>query len=280
MSRFIFGFNLAMLLYSLFRWGANPLSPQAGSNGCATKDVESNKLKSNVGGPNMDEAQKEAKIARAEEKARKKASRAWYAKKRFIVPIALVVLIGLTNTLNSGNTDSTVSESTSSATDEGAAQTEETTAESETQDYGSETPGQKNARGSAESYLQFQAFSKLGLIDQLLFEDYSKEDAEYAVNILDVDWKEQAVKKAESYLETMAFSQKGLLEQLQYEKFTDEEAEYGVSNITVDWKEQAALKAKSYLDSQSFSRQGLIDQLLFEGFSQAEAEYGVSQNGY
>src|SRR3954451_4085472 len=43
------------------------------------------------------------------------------------------------------------------------------------------TSGQKNALESAESYLDGQAFSKRGLIQQLKFEDYSKADAKFAV---------------------------------------------------------------------------------------------------
>ena len=46
----------------------------------------------------------------------------------------------------------------------------------------SETIGQENARESAQSYLDSQAFSRTGLIDQLLFEGFSQAEAEYGVN--------------------------------------------------------------------------------------------------
>jgi 4-alpha-glucanotransferase len=94
-----------------------------------------------------------------------------------------------------------------------------------------ETIGQKNARESAESYLSFTAFSREGLIDQLEFEEYSTEDAEYAVDALNVDWKEQAAKSAESYLEFTSFSREGLIDQLLFEGYTQEEAEYGVTAV-------------------------------------------------
>lgn len=89
------------------------------------------------------------------------------------------------------------------------------------------TVGQQNAVRSAENYLRFMSFSRQGLIEQLEFEDYSTEDATFAVDHLDVDWNEQAVKSAENYLEYMSFSRQGLIDQLIFEGFTPEQAEHG-----------------------------------------------------
>lgn len=91
------------------------------------------------------------------------------------------------------------------------------------------TPGQRNALRSAESYLSFTAFSREGLISQLQFEDYSRSDAEYAVDHVTVDWNEQAVKSAESYLSYTSFSLQGLIDQLVFEGFTREQAEHGAN---------------------------------------------------
>ena len=68
-----------------------------------------------------------------------------------------------------------------------------------------ETAGQENARRSAETYLDTMAFSRKGLISQLSSsagEGYSRADATYAVNHIDVDWNEQAAKAAQNYLDT------------------------------------------------------------------------------
>jgi hypothetical protein len=92
-----------------------------------------------------------------------------------------------------------------------------------------ETVSQKNAREKAESYISFSAFSRSGLIDQLEFEGFEPEDAEYGADAIAADWKEQAALKAASYLEYQAFSKAGLIDQLLFEGFTQEEAEYGVS---------------------------------------------------
>lgn len=140
--------------------------------------------------------------------------------------------------------------------------------------------GHSNALRSAKSYLSLTGFSAQGLVDQLLFEEYSQEEAEYAVNNCGADWNEQAIKSAKSYLKLTAFSRQGLIDQLVFDKFTADQAVYGVDNCNADWNEQAAKSAKSYLDLLAFSRKELIDQIIFDGFTQEQAEYGVSQNGY
>jgi type IV secretory pathway VirB10-like protein len=92
-----------------------------------------------------------------------------------------------------------------------------------------ESISQSNARGKAADYLDYTAFSRKGLIDQLKFEGFSEGDATYGVDALDVDWNAQAAKKAADYLDYTSFSRSGLIEQLVYEGFSQAEAEYGVS---------------------------------------------------
>lgn len=86
-----------------------------------------------------------------------------------------------------------------------------------------------NALRSAKNYLNVSAFSQQGLADQLAFENYSPEAAQYAVENVDADWNEQAAKKAEEYMQLTPMSRQGLVDQLQFEKFTPEQAEYGAS---------------------------------------------------
>lgn len=73
------------------------------------------------------------------------------------------------------------------------------------------------------------AFSRSGLIDQLIYEECWVEDATWAVDRVTVNWNEQAARHAEQYLDSMAFSRQGLLDHLLYEGHTPEQAEYGVS---------------------------------------------------
>lgn len=142
------------------------------------------------------------------------------------------------------------------------------------------TAGQRNALKSAKSYLSYSAFSREGLIHQLEFEKYTREEAEYGADNCGADWKEQAVKSARSYFEFSAFSRKGMIKQLEFEKYTKDEAEYGADNCGADWKEQAAKSAESYLEFSSFSKDGLIKQLEFEGYTEEEAVYGAEANGF
>jgi hypothetical protein len=87
-----------------------------------------------------------------------------------------------------------------------------------------------NARAveSAQSYLSHTAFSKKGLYEQLIYEEFTESEASYAAEHVGADWKKQAVKSAKSYLSHSSFSRDGLIEQLIYEGFTPEEATYGV----------------------------------------------------
>lgn len=95
----------------------------------------------------------------------------------------------------------------------------------------------RNALKSAENYLSFTAFSKQGLYDQLTSEagdKYPAEAAQYAVDNVKADWKEQALKSAKNYQEIMPMSDEQLKGQLTSEagdKFTEEEAQYAIEHL-------------------------------------------------
>jgi len=91
------------------------------------------------------------------------------------------------------------------------------------------TISQQNARRKAQQYLNYTAFSRQGLIEQLVYEGFSVDDATFGVDSITVDWNQQAAKKAQQYLNYTSFSRQGLLEQLQYEGFTPSQAAYGVA---------------------------------------------------
>lgn len=174
--------------------------------------------------PDSPSAKKNAKADLESAKAKAKALRPWFQKKRFIIPIAFAAIMVISIASNSGGSNTAQTGSSVTTTENG--ETAEVQEEAVT-----ETIGQKNARESAESYIEFSGFSRQGLIDQLEFEDYSTEDAEYAVDAIDVDWNEQAARSAEAYLEFTSFSREGLIDQLLFEGYTQEEAEYGVTAV-------------------------------------------------
>lgn len=89
------------------------------------------------------------------------------------------------------------------------------------------TTGMLNATNRARQYLKYSAFSHSGLVSQLEFEDYTKEEATYGADNCGADWYEQAAKKAKQYLDYSSFSKSGLISQLEFEGFTHEQAVYG-----------------------------------------------------
>lgn len=93
------------------------------------------------------------------------------------------------------------------------------------------TMGQQQAVAKGRDYLDYTAFSRQGLIEQLVYEGFSTEDATFAVDYIAPDWNEQAAKKAQDYLDYTSFSRQGLIEQLVYEGFTQTQAEYGASAV-------------------------------------------------
>jgi hypothetical protein len=159
------------------------------------------------------------------------AQRPWFKKKRFwLVGFIILVLIG--SLFSSGeNSQNTQSSNTTVTENANVDQDEQVPADSSSPEVEEvkETVSQSNARRSAESYLNVSAFSRTGLIKQLEFEGFSVSDATYAVDVVDVDWNEQAAKSAASYLDVSSFSRSGLIKQLEFEGFTREQAEYGVS---------------------------------------------------
>ena len=69
----------------------------------------------------------------------------------------------------------------------------------------------------AKDYLDYTAFSRSGLINQLVeFDGFSTADATFAVDHITVDWNEQAAKAAKDYLDVSGFSRSGLIDQLEY----------------------------------------------------------------
>jgi len=158
-----------------------------------------------------------------------------YKRKWFIV-VMVVVVIGIIGAVMGIGEDETT-DNNSQTVAEDVDTTEDETYLEEEDSLPDMTVAQENAYESALSYIDFSAFSKQGLIDQLSSEageGYDLADAEFAVNLLeengDVDWNEQAYLSAMSYLEYDNYSKSGLIEQLESEygeQFTHDQAVYG-----------------------------------------------------
>ncbi len=79
-------------------------------------------------------------------------------------------------------------------------------------------------------------FSRNGLIHQLSSdagEGFDVSDATIAVDSMNIDWNQEAVRSAKQYLNMMGFSCKGLIRQLSSsagEKYTVDQATYGAKH--------------------------------------------------
>jgi len=162
------------------------------------------------------------------EKAYAKASRPWYKKKRFIIPLALIALAIAGSALGSETSPPSADSSSSQSSDAGS--TEPSAEPEPIEETEPElTAAQENAVGKAEDYLDLTSFSRTGLIKQLKFDGFSKKDATFAVEYLSPNWKKQAAEKAQEYLDLTSFSRTGLIQQLEFDGFTDKQATYGVN---------------------------------------------------
>lgn len=132
------------------------------------------------------------------------------------------------------------------------------------------------------AYEKAKSWSKKHLSQQQIkiyltkYDRYSEDATQYALNKLNVDWKEQALLRAKSYQE-FHFSKEKLVEQLiNVDKFTQEEADYAIEHVHFDWKENAVKEAESSSNGGNISKERLL-KILVENrkFTQEEAEYAI-----
>lgn len=139
---------------------------------------------------------------------------------------------------------------------------------------------QVQAIQTAEGYLDTMPLSQTELLQMLTVENINLEDAEFALEYLDIDWNQEARKKAKEYCKhKIGFSKVKLKAQLLFDHFTEEEADFALSHIHVNWIEQAKIVAKEYMEDGVSSKEDLIDVLMNEGFTKKEAEKATLKVG-
>ena len=106
-------------------------------------------------------------------------------------------------------------------------------AEREIREFRNSLPIEKrSAIEIAQSYLSTMPFSPSGLYDQLLYEGFSEEDSQFAIDHLIVDWDEMCYETAVSYVTNIGgFSKKSLIHQLEYDGFTKKQAKKAVKRL-------------------------------------------------
>ena len=132
------------------------------------------------------------------------------------------------------------------------------------------------------AYEEAKSWSKKHLSQQQIkiyltkYDRYSEDATQYALNKLNVDWKEQALLKAKS-LQMFHFSKEMLVWQLVNDDlFTQKEADYAAEQVHFDWKENAVKEAESYANGSKISKEKILEILVENRkFTQEEAEYAI-----
>ena len=139
----------------------------------------------------------------------------------------------------------------------------------------------KNSNKSTDAYVKALFLSENShlskqKIEQDLTRWFSEDACQYAMNKLNIDWKEQAVLKAKS-LQMFHFSKEMLVSQLiNVELFTQEEADYAIEQVNFDWKEEAVKKVEAIANPGNMSKEELLELLVKKRkFTQEEAEYAI-----
>ena len=139
----------------------------------------------------------------------------------------------------------------------------------------------KNSNKSTDAYVKALFLSENShlskqKIEQDLTRWYSEDACQYAMNKLNIDWKEQAVLKAKS-LQMFHFSKEMLVWQLVNDDlFTQKEADYAAEQVHFDWKENAVKEAESYANGSKISKEKILEILVENRkFTQEEAEYAI-----
>lgn len=134
-----------------------------------------------------------------------------------------------------------------------------------------------SAYATAKEFLKKSPLSMQKIKNDLTKNDRYSEDASvYAINKLNIDWKEQALLKAKSY-QMFHYSKEKLVEQLtKYDLFTQEEADYAVEQGHFNWKEEAVKAVESFGSGGNYSKERLLEKLVeIRKFTQEEAEYAI-----
>ena len=141
------------------------------------------------------------------------------------------------------------------------------------------TKEEQDALDHALELLETIAYSRNGLINQMVYEGYDEAASAAAADHTGLDWKEQALKSAREYLHYLPMSLTGVAQMLEYDLFTPEEASYALEQLTdVDWDAEAD-EAVAYLLKQGVSRVGLEENLQSRGFTREQISKAVGKTG-
>lgn len=131
-------------------------------------------------------------------------------------------------------------------------------------------------------HINVKNISYARLIQRLINEGKTNEQAVYIANHCDANWFDNAVIRAREHINGRVYSYKGLIQQLESDfgdKFTHEQAVYGADNCGANWFDNAVRRAIEYVKNGRDSYKGLIDQLESDKFTHEQAVYGADHCG-
>ena len=143
-----------------------------------------------------------------------------------------------------------------------------------------DTKSQKEAVKKTKDYVKYDHASKVNIRKQLIeWDDFSEEDAQYAVDHVKCNYKKAALETAKDYVKNNHMSKEAIQEQLtsEWEQFTEKEAEYAVKHLEADDKKTALKRAKDLYISSHLSKEGIYETLFSPElrFSEEDAQYAV-----
>ena len=134
---------------------------------------------------------------------------------------------------------------------------------------------QKAALSKAIARTYTIPYSHVKLVNQLMEDGFSFEDAKFAADNCGADWNENAVWRVDVYFDIRPFSYKMLVNQLEYDGFTEDEIEYAAENRGKDWNEQAVIMAKACIRSGMDNKMRIIGYLEEHGFEDEQINYAM-----
>ena len=151
------------------------------------------------------------------------------------IVVVLLALFGVLMFVSGCSTTNTVEPSPEAAETTSVEVVEPTTTPEPTEDA---VPSEFLAAvAKAQLYVESMPFSEKGLYDQLtseMGEQFSPEAARYAINMIEVNWDEEALEAAMIYLEDLHMSPDAIHDQLVHpngNQFTNEQADYAIANL-------------------------------------------------
>lgn len=84
---------------------------------------------------------------------------------------------------------------------------------------------------AAKDYVESYSYSRIGVIEELISDGFTKEQSIYGADNCDANWNTQALRMTKEYLEADSYSKLDLIRELESDYFTHEEAVYAAEHV-------------------------------------------------